>query len=47
MVKISWWKLDNNFYEVCGVMWVLLYFLKVVEIEFVDVFEDKNVLVSF
>ena len=46
VVKTSWWKLDNNFYEARGATWALLHFLKAAEIEFADVLEDKNALVS-
>jgi hypothetical protein len=45
-VKTSWFKLDNNFYEARGATWALLHFLKAVEVEFYDVLEDKNALVS-
>ena len=46
VVKTSWWKLDDNFYEARGATWALLHFLKAVELEFYDVLEDKNALVS-
>nr|WP_252736076.1 DUF2333 family protein [Aestuariibacter sp. A3R04] len=46
VLKTSWWKLDDNFYEARGATWALLHFLKAVEIEFADVLEDKNALVS-
>ena len=46
VVKTSWWKLDDNFYEARGASWALLHFLKAVEIEFYDVLKDKNALVS-
>lgn len=44
--KTSWWKLDDNFYEARGATWALLHFLKAVEIEFADVLEKKNAMVS-
>lgn len=44
--KTSWWKLDNNFYEARGATWALLHFLKAVEVDFADVLEKKNALVS-
>ncbi len=44
--KTSWWKLDDNFYEARGATWALLHFLKAVEIEFADILENKNALVS-
>lgn len=46
VVKTSWWKLDDNFYEARGATWALLHFLKAVEIEFADVLENKNAKVS-
>lgn len=46
VVKTSWFKLDNNFYEARGATWALLHFLKAAEVEFYDVLEDKNALVS-
>ncbi|MBU2976611.1 DUF2333 family protein [Alteromonas sp. C1M14] len=46
VLKTSWWKLDDNFYEARGATWALLHFLKAVEIEFADILEDKNALVS-
>lgn len=46
VIKTSWWKLDDNFYEARGATWALLHFLKAVEIEFADVLEDKNATVS-
>ncbi|MEW9799608.1 DUF2333 family protein [Alteromonas sp. CYL-A6] len=46
IVKTSWWKLDDNFYEARGATWALLHFLKAVETDFADVLEDKNARVS-
>lgn len=45
-VKTSWWKTDDVFYEAKGASWALLQYLKAAEIEFRDVLEDKNALVS-
>lgn len=45
-IKTSWWQLDNNFYEARGASWALLHFLKAVEVDFRDVLEKKNALVS-
>lgn len=45
-IKTSWWKLDNEFYEARGACWVLLHFLKAIEIDFQDVLNDKNAKVS-
>lgn len=46
MVKTSWWKLDDEFYEARGASWALLHFLKAVETDFADVLERKNAMVS-
>ncbi|UAA39348.1 DUF2333 family protein [Paraneptunicella aestuarii] len=45
-IKTSWWQLDNNFYEARGACWALLHFFKAVEVDFADVLEKKNALVS-
>jgi len=46
MIKTSWWKLDDEFYEARGASWALLHFLKAVEVDFADVLERKNAMVS-
>lgn len=45
-VKTSWWQIDNEFYEARGASWVLLHFLKAIEIDFNDVLAKKNAKVS-
>ena len=45
-IKTSWWQIDNEFYEARGASWALLHFLRAVEIDFSDVLEKKNALVS-
>ncbi len=45
-LKTSWWKLDDVFYEARGASWALLHFLKAVELDFADVLEKKNALIS-
>lgn len=45
-IKTSWWQLDNNFHEARGASWALLHFLKAVEVDFADVLEKKNAVVS-
>ena len=45
-LKTSWWQIDNVFYEARGATWALLHFLKAVEIDFHDVLEKKNAVVS-
>jgi hypothetical protein len=44
--KTSWWKLDENFYEARGASWALLHFLKAVEVDFAEVLQKKNAMVS-
>jgi hypothetical protein len=44
--RTSWWQLDDVFYEARGATWALLHFLKAVEVDFADVLEKKNALVS-
>ncbi|MCF6441089.1 DUF2333 family protein [Pseudoalteromonas luteoviolacea] len=46
VVKTSWWKIDDVFYESRGATWALLHFLKAVEHDFSDVLEKKNAKVS-
>ncbi|MEL0083173.1 MAG: DUF2333 family protein [Gammaproteobacteria bacterium] len=45
-VVTPWLKIDDVFYEARGTSWALLHFLKAVEIDFADVLEKKNALVS-
>jgi hypothetical protein len=46
VVKTSWWKIDDVFYESRGATWALLHFLKAIEYDFSDVLEKKNAKVS-
>ncbi|MCP4321878.1 MAG: DUF2333 family protein [Psychromonas sp.] len=46
MVKTSWWKIDDVFYESRGATWAILHFLKAVEVDFADVLEKKNAQAS-
>jgi hypothetical protein len=46
LIKTSWWKLDDEFYEARGASWALLHFLKAVEVDFADVLQRKNAMVS-
>lgn len=46
LTKVSWWDIDDNFYEARGTAWALIHFLKAAEIDFRQVLEDKNALVS-
>ena len=45
-LKTSWWRIDNEFYEARGACWALLHFLRAVEIDFHDVLQKKNAVVS-
>ncbi|PKF62640.1 DUF2333 domain-containing protein [Psychromonas sp. psych-6C06] len=46
IVKTSWWKIDDVFYESRGATWAILHFLKAVEVDFADVLEKKNAQAS-
>nr|WP_305879927.1 DUF2333 family protein [Simiduia sp. 21SJ11W-1] len=46
VVKTSWWEIDDVFYEARGTSWALLHLLKAIEIDFADVLDNKNALVS-
>ncbi len=45
-VKTPWTEIDNVFYESRGTAWALLHFLKAVEVDFAEVLQNKNALVS-
>ncbi|WP_068544250.1 DUF2333 family protein [Thalassotalea crassostreae] len=46
IVKTSWWKIDDVFYESRGACWALLHMLQAIEVDFADVLETKNASVS-
>lgn len=46
LVKTPWTEIDDVFYEARGASWALVHFLKAVEIDFSDVLQKKNALVS-
>ncbi|GAB1264486.1 DUF2333 family protein [Aurantivibrio infirmus] len=46
LVQTPWMDIDNVFYEARGSAWALAQFLRAVEVDFADVLEDKNALVS-
>lgn len=46
MLKTSWWKIDDEFYEARGAAWALLHFLQAIEVDFADVLARKNASVS-
>jgi hypothetical protein len=45
-VRTPWTEIDDVFYEARGAAWALIHFLEAVEVDFADVLEDKNALVS-
>ncbi len=45
-VKTPWTKLDDVFYEARGTTWALLHLLRAIEIDFYDVLQKKNALIS-
>lgn len=45
-LKTAWSELDDVFYEARGTTWALLHLLKAIEVDFRDVLEKKNALVS-
>lgn len=44
--KTPWTEIDDVFYEARGSAWALIHFLKAVEVDFADVLDKKNALVS-
>lgn len=46
LVKTSWWRIDDEFYEARGGCWALLHLLKAIEVDFADVLQRKNATVS-
>ncbi|MGH1471052.1 MAG: DUF2333 family protein [Cellvibrionaceae bacterium] len=45
-VKTPWMEIDDVFFEARGSAWALIHFLKAIEVDFHDVLEKKNALVS-
>ena len=45
-VKTPWLKIDDVFFEARGYTWALLHTLKALEVDFADVLQNKNALVS-
>lgn len=45
-VKTPFMEIDDIFYEARGSTWAILHFLKAIEVDFADVLEKKNALVS-
>lgn len=46
VTKVSWFAIDDNFYEARGTSWALIHYLRAAEIDFGPVLADKNALVS-
>lgn len=46
LVKTPWLQLDDVFYESRGTCWALLHFLRAIEVDFHDILQKKNALVS-
>lgn len=45
-VKTPWTQIDNVFYEARGSAWALAHLLRAIEVDFQDVLQNKNALVS-
>ncbi|MEM7019715.1 MAG: DUF2333 family protein [Pseudomonadota bacterium] len=45
-VKTPWMEIDDVFYESRGAAWALLHLMKAIEVDFKNVLQDKNALVS-
>ena len=45
-VKTAWLELDDVFYEARGTTWALIHLLRAIEVDFREVLEKKNALVS-
>ena len=46
VAKTLWFAIDDNFFEARGTSWALIHYLRAAEIDFKQVLEDKNALVS-
>lgn len=46
VVQTPWWEIDDVFYEARGAAWALIHFLKAAELDFHEVLERKNALIS-
>jgi hypothetical protein len=45
-VKTPWMEIDNVFYEARGATWALIHYLRAMEVDFAEVLQKKNALVS-
>lgn len=46
VVKTPWLEIDDVFYEARGAAWALVHFLRAIQVDFHDVLEDKNAVIS-
>lgn len=46
IIQTPWSEIDDVFYEARGTAWALIHFLKAAEVDFADVLEKKNALIS-
>ncbi|KAA1192053.1 DUF2333 family protein [Pseudohalioglobus sediminis] len=46
LVKTPWLEIDDVFYEARGTTWALIHFLKAVQVDFAEVLQNKNAMVS-
>ncbi len=46
VVSTPWWEIDDVFYEARGSCWALIHFMKAIEVDFTNVLEKKNAVVS-
>ena len=46
IIKTPWVELDDVFYEARGSAWALIHFFKAAEVDFADVLQKKNALIS-
>ncbi len=46
-IQTPWTQIDDVFYESRGTTWALIHFLRAMEVDFYDVLNKKNALVSF
>lgn len=46
MVRTPWLEIDDVFYQARGTVWALIQFLKAAEVDFAEVLQNKNALVS-
>ena len=46
ITEISWFDIDDNFFEARGTAWALINYLRAVEVDFEKVLNDKNALVT-